>query len=99
MSADSARREVEVTNPAGLHARPAADFAATAAHYRADIRVGHAGRDVDAKSVLLLLTLDVRQGDHVVVRAEGPDAEDAVARLAALLATEVDAPGAKAGAR
>jgi phosphotransferase system HPr (HPr) family protein len=79
------RREVDVTAPAGLHARPAAEFAATAARFESDIQLRRGDREADAKSVLLLLTLDVRQGDRVVITAEGPDAEDAVAALSRLV--------------
>ena len=84
-SATVVRREVEVTAPAGLHARPAADFAATAARFSSDTRLWHGDREADAKSVLLLLTLDVRQGDRVVVTAEGADAEEAVEALCRLV--------------
>ena len=79
------RREVDVTAPAGLHARPAADFAATAARFESDIRLLRGDREADAKSVLLLLTLDVRQGDRVVVTADGVDAEQAVETLCRLM--------------
>lgn len=79
------RREVDVTAPAGLHARPAAEFAATAARFDSEVRLGRRDREVDAKSVLLLLTLDVRQGDRVVVVAEGVDADAAVDALSRLL--------------
>lgn len=85
MTPSSVGRDVEVRGAAGLHARPAADFATTAARFRSDIHVVKAGTEVDAKSVLMLLTLDVRQGDRVIVTANGPDAEQAVDTLAHLL--------------
>jgi phosphocarrier protein len=75
---------VEVVGAAGLHARPATEFAATAARFHCDITVGKGELTVDAKSVLLLLTLDIRQGDRIVIRADGPDAAPAVQTLAAL---------------
>jgi phosphotransferase system HPr (HPr) family protein len=78
-------REIEVTGTQGLHARPAATFAGAATRYASDIRVIRGDREADAKSMLLVLTLDVRQGDRLVLRAEGPDAEDAVDTLAELL--------------
>ena len=84
-SATVVRREVDVTAPAGLHARPAAEFAATAARFNSDIRLRRRDREADAKSVLLLLTLDVRQGDRVVVTAEGVDADVAVETLCRLV--------------
>jgi phosphotransferase system HPr (HPr) family protein len=80
-------REVKAEGAAGLHARPAAAFAARAATFRSTITV-HKGQMVaDATSPLLLLTLDVRQGDRVVVRADGPDAHAAVETLARLVAS------------
>jgi phosphotransferase system HPr (HPr) family protein len=78
-------QEVEVTGTQGLHARPAASFADTATRFASDIKVIRGDREADAKSMLLVLTLDVRQGDRLVLRAEGPDAEDAVNTLAELL--------------
>ena len=80
-----AQREVEVLGAAGLHARPATDFAAAAARFDSAILVIKGERRADAKSVLLLLTLDVRHGDRVTIRAEGDDAEQAVAALARLV--------------
>lgn len=80
-----AERDVEIAGAAGLHARPAADFAAAAARFDSAILVIKGERRADAKSVLLLLTLDVRQGDRVTIRAEGGDAEQAVAALARLV--------------
>jgi phosphotransferase system HPr (HPr) family protein len=79
--------EVRVAGVAGLHARPAAAFAARAAAFRSTITV-HKGHCVaNAKSPLLLLTLDVRQGDHIVIRADGPDAGAAVETLARMAAS------------
>ena len=80
------RRRVTVTGEAGLHARPAADFAAAAARFGADVRVAKAEHEVDGKSVLLLLTLDVRCGDSITITADGPDAEQAIETLCATVA-------------
>jgi len=81
-----AERMVEVTSALGLHARPAAAFAEAASGFRAALTVAKNGSEVDATSVLLLLTLDVRRGDRLVIRGTGDDAVAAVDRLAALLA-------------
>ena len=77
---------VRVKGVAGLHTRPAAAFAARAAGFRSVITVHKGEMMVDAKSPLLLLTLDVRQGDRIVISADGPDAEAAVETLARLAA-------------
>lgn len=85
MSTTQVRRQVDVDAPAGLHARPAATMAETANRFRSVIRVRHGPREVDGKSVLMLLTLDVRQGDSIEISADGPDADDAVETLSALV--------------
>ncbi|WP_372349072.1 HPr family phosphocarrier protein [Streptomyces sp. KL116D] len=79
-------RRLVVTEEAGLHARPAAAFAQTAARSTADVTVAlEGGREVPARSVLSLMTLNIRCGDAIVLRARGADAEstlDALARIA-----------------
>jgi phosphotransferase system HPr (HPr) family protein len=85
MRATTIEREVEVTGELGLHARPAAEFAKAAGRYTSDIRIAKGDREVDAKSVLLVLTLDVRRGDRVRLRAEGPDTARALDELARLV--------------
>lgn len=77
--------EVTLTNDVGLHARPAAVFAKAAAGYTADVRLAKADREVNAKSLLSVLTLDVRSGDAVRISVEGNDAEPALAALTELI--------------
>ncbi|GAA3444370.1 HPr family phosphocarrier protein [Planomonospora venezuelensis] len=78
-----AERQVTVKAEVGLHARPAATFVQTAAKSSLDVTVAKAGgQPVNAKSILGVLSLDVRQGDSVVIRAEGEGAEELLDRLA-----------------
>lgn len=82
----TARRTVIVAAADGLHARPAAVFVEAAAGYGAAVRIGKPGGPaVEARSILAVLTLDVRRGDAVVLTASGADAAVAVDALAALL--------------
>ena len=85
-TAVEAEREVEMGSELGLHARPAATFAETAAGFGCELTVAKGPTVVDAKSLLLLLTIDARRGDRLVIRGRGADAAEAVDRLAALLA-------------
>jgi phosphocarrier protein HPr len=78
-------RTVTLPNPTGLHARPAKLFAKTAAGMDAEVTVAKDGREVNAGSVLSVLTLDCHQGDEITIRAEGEGAEQAVAQLAELI--------------
>lgn len=72
-------------NPTGLHARPAKIFAKAAATFAGDVMVGKDGREVNAKSVLSVLTLDCHQGDQIVIKTSGEGADQALAELVALV--------------
>lgn len=77
----------------GLHARPATLFtkAAAAQPVKVTIAAGDRG-PVDARSILSVLGLGVAGGEEVTLAAEdGADSEAAVAALAELLATDMDA--------
>ena len=78
-------RELLVANASGLHARPAARFAAEAKRFEADLSLEHGGRTANCKSVISVLRLGVSAGSTITVHADGPDAEPALERLAALL--------------
>ena len=78
-----------ITNKVGLHARPAALFVQTAARFKdTRIDVVKDGTVRNAKSILNVLGLGVSQGTTIIVRAEGPDAEAALAALSELVARD-----------
>lgn len=81
-----------VTDPTGLHARPAARFVQTASRFTSRIVVRHEQREADAKSLISLLGLTLRPGSRIALEAEGSDAERALATLAGELAPYVQ-PG------
>lgn len=76
---------VRVLNDQGLHARPAARLAQEAQKFDCDIRLVHGDEEVDAKSILDILTLAAGQGSELELRASGPSAEDALSHLATLI--------------
>jgi phosphocarrier protein len=76
---------VTLRNATGLHARPAKVFAKAAAASSADVVVMKDGREVNAKSVLSVLTLDCHQGDEIVIRTEGDGAAETLAELVRLV--------------
>jgi phosphotransferase system HPr (HPr) family protein len=85
---ESASRLLVVTNPSGLHARPAALFVRTAAEFRSAIRVRNAtrgGAGVNAKGILGILTIGVSNGHEIEISAEGEDQDAALERLVALV--------------
>ncbi len=81
-------KEITVKNPTGLHARPASEFGDCAAGFSRKIQIarGDAPDDpVNAKSMVLLLTLGLAQDDVAVISAEGEDEVQAVDTLVALI--------------
>jgi len=74
-----------LTDPAGLHARPAGLIVQTAERFQAHIRVSGHGKEADATSIFELLSLSLRQGETVTMRASGVDAQAALAALSELL--------------
>ncbi|HJS58945.1 MAG TPA: HPr family phosphocarrier protein [Vicinamibacteria bacterium] len=79
------RREVEIRNRLGLHARAAARFVHTAATFRAAVTVTSGERTMDGKSILGILLLAASQGTHLVVAAQGTDERECVAALVQLV--------------
>jgi phosphocarrier protein HPr len=77
--------EQEITLAGDLHARPAGALAVAAGRFASVINVTVGGRTVDAKSVLSVMGLGATSGQDVTVSAAGPDAQEAVAALVAIL--------------
>lgn len=80
------RAEVVIVNHLGLHARAAARFVQLAARYAAAVRVAVGDRMMDGKSILGLLLLGAAQGTRLTIETDGPDEDDALAGLLALVA-------------
>jgi len=79
------RHEVKIRNRLGLHARAAARFVHTASRFQAKVTAGRDGRVMDGKSILGILLLGASRGTTLVITAEGPDEEEAVEALVALV--------------
>ena len=76
---------VRIVNKRGLHARASAKFCAVAGAFEARVTVACEGETVNGCSIMGLLTLGASQGDEVTIRAEGPQAEEAVDTLVKLV--------------
>ncbi|WP_461208409.1 HPr family phosphocarrier protein [Desulfocurvus sp. DL9XJH121] len=81
---NSVSAEVRVANELGLHARPAARLAQEAQRFESAIALVCGDQEVDAKSILDILTLAAPQGGRMTVRASGADAEQALASITRL---------------
>ncbi|XOQ42879.1 MAG: Phosphocarrier protein HPr [Clostridium sp.] len=72
---------VTLTNKVGLHARPAAELIKTANKFQSKITISGRGKEANAKSIIMILSLGLRCGDTMSVVAEGPDEQEAVAAI------------------
>ncbi len=80
--------KVVVTDPVGLHARPAALFVETANKFKAEVMLSNqtgTKQWANAKSILGVLTCGVRQNDEIEIKAEGADEAEAVTALEQLV--------------
>jgi phosphocarrier protein HPr len=78
---------VRIVNRQGLHARPISRFVQTVNRYGAKVSVtGADGTVADGASVFSMMTLAAGQGAELVLEAEGNEAREALAALAALVA-------------
>ncbi len=78
-------RTVTIRSKSGLHARPAAIFVQKAKGFQSQITLTKNEKTANAKSILSVLTLGAAQGDQVVLKVNGDDAEIAIGELASLL--------------
>ena len=81
-------REATIVNQDGLHARPAAKIVRLASNFTSDIELFKDGLAVNGKSIMGVMMLAAEQGSSLQLRADGPDAEQALDALAALIANK-----------
>ena len=78
-------KEVQVTNQVGLYARQATFFIQKANEFKITILVEKEERRVNAKSLLVILSLGITKGTTINLIADGPDEEEAVKALVELI--------------
>ena len=80
-----------VASAVGLHARPATLFVQAVTETGLPVKVGRPGLPgVDARSVLMVMSLGIKGGEEVELTAEGDGADEALEGLVELLAQELD---------
>jgi phosphocarrier protein HPr len=80
-------REATIVNQEGLHARPAARMVRLASEFDSEIEIAKDGFGVNGKSIMGVMMLAAECGSSILIRADGPDAEQAVEALARLVAS------------
>ncbi|NLM17721.1 MAG: HPr family phosphocarrier protein [Candidatus Riflebacteria bacterium] len=79
------RKEVEIKNKLGLHARPASMVVKLAAKYESEIKLIKDDTEVNAKSILGVMMLAAGPGQRITIFADGPDEAEAVSAIEELI--------------
>lgn len=81
-------KQIKIQNKTGLHARPASEFVSQAGKFKSKIELQRVGEEdrFNGKSIIMLLSLGLAQGEEAVLYADGEDEKEAVETLAALIA-------------
>ena len=83
-----AELSVQIVNKNGLHARPAAEIVKAAARFKSDITLRRDDLEVNGKSIMGVMMLAAEYGSTLELRAQGPDADEALQALATLIANK-----------
>lgn len=78
-------KEVTILNATGLHARPAQKFVEKANEFTSSIFLVKNDKEINAKSILGLMTLGLSKGSTVTIKTDGEDEELAITALAQLI--------------
>jgi len=82
-----AERTVQIVNKNGLHARPAAEIVKTAGKFSSDVTIVRDDLEVNGKSIMGVMMLAAECGATILLRASGPDADEALDALVTLVAS------------
>jgi phosphocarrier protein len=77
--------ELLIRNQLGLHARACALFVKTASRFQSEVLVSRDGLQVNGKSIMGVMMLAAEAGAMILVKAEGPDEQAALAALQELV--------------
>lgn len=80
-------KDFTISNELGLHARPSAQLTQIAGRYQSEVFIAKNGRRVNAKSIMGVMMLAAGPGSTVTVDAEGPDEQQAVDAIGALISS------------
>lgn len=81
------RVEATIVNKLGVHARPSAKITQLATKFRCEVWMTKGSRRINAKSIMGVMMLAAAKGAVLVIEADGPDEQEAVDALRALIAT------------
>lgn len=82
------KKQIQITNPSGLHARPGSDFVNLAKKFESKIklfRLDKPEKIANAKSIVFVLSLGIKKDMVIEIQADGADEKEAVEELVAFV--------------
>jgi phosphocarrier protein len=79
------RKEIEILNKLGLHARAAAKLVQCAGRFASHVEIERRGQSVNGKSIMGVMMLAASQGTRITVEASGEDEDAAMAAIETLI--------------
>lgn len=83
------KKEIQILNDLGLHARPAAVFIQHTNKYKSNILISKDNSTVNAKSIMGVMALSVGNGEFIEIKVDGPDEKEAMDDLINLIENEL----------
>lgn len=78
-------QKIKITNPTGLHLRPAGNLCKEAMKFKSKVTFEYDGNIANAKSVLSVLGACIKSGDEITLICDGEDEEEALSILLAYI--------------
>lgn len=78
-------RNIKITNPTGLHLRPAGNLCREAMKYKSKVTFDYNGNNANAKSVLSVLGACIKFGDEITLICDGEDEKEALTNLVSFI--------------
>ena len=79
---------ITIENKTGIHARPASIFVQTATRFKSKVQSQAKGNTVDAKSIVMIMSMGLVKGTEITIVADGADEAEAVKALKDLVASK-----------
>ncbi|MDF7637484.1 phosphocarrier protein HPr [Leuconostocaceae bacterium ESL0958] len=81
-------KDFNIVAETGIHARPATLLVQAASKYTADVTLIYQGKEVNLKSIMGVMSLGVGHGADVTIKADGDDADQALAAVTKVMEDE-----------
>jgi phosphocarrier protein len=79
------QQEALIINKLGLHARASAKLTQLASSFKCEVMLSRNNRRINAKSIMGVMMLAAAKGATIGIETNGPDEEEAMAKIQALI--------------